>query len=61
MTQKAAVVLAAMTVGGALNVLAGPPFLTDDPEPVDYQNWEFYVASMHVPNRRRLVGDGAAL
>src|ERR1700728_2184537 len=26
-------------------VLAGPPFVTDDPEPVDYQHWEFYVAS----------------
>jgi hypothetical protein len=26
---------------------AGPPFVTDDPEPVDYQHWEFYVASMH--------------
>jgi hypothetical protein len=26
---------------------AGPPFVTDDPEPVDYHNWEFYVASMH--------------
>jgi hypothetical protein len=24
----------------------GPPFLTDDPEPVDYQHWEFYIASM---------------
>lgn len=24
-------------------VLAGPPFLTDDPEPVDYQHSEFYV------------------
>ena len=23
--------------------LAGPPFLTDDPEPVDYQHWETYV------------------
>ena len=29
------------------SVYAGPPFLTDDPEPVDYQNWEFYIASMH--------------
>jgi hypothetical protein len=28
-------------------VLAGPPFLTDDPEPVDYQHWEFYIASQH--------------
>jgi len=25
----------------------GPPFITDDPEPVDYQHWEFYIASMH--------------
>jgi hypothetical protein len=23
----------------------GPPFATDDPEPVDYQHWEFYIAS----------------
>jgi hypothetical protein len=22
---------------------AGPPFLTDDPEPVDYQHWEAYI------------------
>ncbi|MDR3667775.1 MAG: hypothetical protein P4L35_13100, partial [Ignavibacteriaceae bacterium] len=27
-------------------VLAGPPFLTDDPEPVDYMHWEFYVSSI---------------
>jgi hypothetical protein len=24
---------------------AGPPFRTDDPEPVEYGHWEFYVAS----------------
>lgn len=23
----------------------GPPFVTDDPEPVDYQHWEVYLAS----------------
>ncbi len=23
----------------------GPPFVTDDPQPVDYKHWEFYVAS----------------
>ena len=28
-----------------LPVWAGPPFLTDDPEPVDYQHFEFYVFS----------------
>lgn len=25
---------------------AGPPFETDDPEPVDYHHWEFYLASI---------------
>ena len=27
----------------AARLLAGPPFLTDDPEPVDYQHWEAYI------------------
>ncbi len=26
-------------------VLAGPPFKTDDPQPVDFLHWEFYLAS----------------
>lgn len=38
------VVLLALSPPGAL---AGPPFITDDPEPVDYQHWEFYLASQH--------------
>ena len=25
------------------SAIAGPPFRTDDPEPVDYQHWEFYT------------------
>jgi hypothetical protein len=25
--------------------LAGPPYTTDDPEPVDYRHWELYLAS----------------
>src|SRR5450759_4770157 len=25
------------------SALAGPPFRTDDPEPVDYKHWEFYT------------------
>jgi hypothetical protein len=29
----------------AAETFAGPPFKTDDPEPVDYQHWEFYIAS----------------
>lgn len=31
--------------------LAGPPFLTDDPEPVEYQHHEFYISSMLVKTR----------
>ena len=27
----------------ATRTFAGPPFLTDDPEPVDYQHWEAYL------------------
>ena len=27
----------------ATRTFAGPPFLTDDPEPVDYQHWENYL------------------
>ena len=27
----------------AVRIIAGPPFLTDDPEPVDYQHWEAYL------------------
>jgi hypothetical protein len=27
----------------ATRAFAGPPFLTDDPEPVDYQHWENYL------------------
>ncbi len=31
----------------AYGAVAGPPFITDDPEPVDYRHWEVYLASMH--------------
>jgi hypothetical protein len=30
----------------AARTLAGPPFLTDDPEPVDYQHWEAYLFTL---------------
>jgi opacity protein-like surface antigen len=38
--------------------LAGPPFITDDPEPVDYQHWEFYDFSQGI--RAGGATDGAA-
>ena len=31
---------------------AGPPFLTDDPEPVPFKHWEFYLFSTLDATRR---------
>ena len=31
--------------------MAGPPFLTDDPEPVEYRHWEVYVATQYIHSR----------
>jgi len=39
--------------GSMLTVMAGPPFLTDDPEPVEYQHWEVYLGMQHT----KLSGD----
>ncbi len=36
---------AALSCATALAARAGPPFLTDDPVPVDYQHWEVYAFS----------------
>jgi hypothetical protein len=30
---------------------AGPPFITDDPEPVEYRHWEVYAASQYQNDR----------
>lgn len=57
-----ALYLAAMAVGVAALIpsaaTAGPPFLTDDPEPVDYQHYEFYTFAMgtHVTGDTSGVG-----
>ena len=32
-------------------VFAGPPFRTDDPEPVEYQHGEFYLANTYANDR----------
>jgi hypothetical protein len=34
-----------------MDAFAGPPFLTDDPEPVEYQHWEMYLASQYKHDR----------
>lgn len=39
-------------------VWAGPPFLTDDPDPVDFQHWEFYVAGNYFGTPNGATGTG---
>jgi len=48
-TMAAAITSSAGTLTPS-SVMAGPPFRTDDPEPVEYRHWEFYVfsAATHV-------------
>jgi hypothetical protein len=36
--------LAVLALLSAAPALAGPPFVTDDPEPVDYQHFEINTA-----------------
>ena len=40
--------IVAVVVTWPLTVTAGPPFVTDDPEPVEFQHWEVYLASMQM-------------
>ncbi len=42
---KRLIVTALWIVWSAPLVWAGPPFTTDDPEPVEYRHWEVYLAS----------------
>jgi hypothetical protein len=41
---------------GPLPVMGGPPFVTDDPEPVEYQHWEVYVSSQLSRNHQGWTG-----
>jgi len=45
-----ATVLCILTIGIG-KVWAGPPFVTDDPEPVDYKHGEFYIASQYTKDK----------
>lgn len=48
--------VAAVLPCGTLATLAGPPFVTDGPEPVGYRHWELYLASQHVKTADRWSG-----
>jgi hypothetical protein len=40
----------------AVPAWAGPPYLTDDPEPVELRHWEFYLASQWTATRNAAEG-----
>ena len=40
---------------------AGPPFVTDDPEPVEFKHWEIYVASQHIQTANGWSGNASYL
>lgn len=44
----AAITGVAFMLLGAIITWAGPPFVTDDPEPVEYRHWEIYLGSQYV-------------
>jgi Putative MetA-pathway of phenol degradation len=45
-TAKTILLAAGLILFLAAAALAGPPFLTDDPVPVDYEHWEAYLFTM---------------
>lgn len=44
-----------------MSALAGPPFRTDDPEPVDYKHWEFYTFTTGTHVNGDTAGAGPAI
>ncbi|MDE3099575.1 MAG: hypothetical protein KGJ88_08870 [Verrucomicrobiota bacterium] len=55
--------IAAILYLARLSLLAGPPFMTDDPEPVDYRHWEFYFFGQgdHTPGGFNINGPAVEL
>jgi hypothetical protein len=53
---KKIVLLSIFLFAVIFNIIAGPPFATDDPEPVDLRHWEFYIASIHLYQDGAYVG-----
>jgi hypothetical protein len=45
-TKKYILIFILVFSGNHFDVFSGPPFFTDDPEPVEYRHWEFYISSM---------------
>jgi hypothetical protein len=48
----------AVMSGTVISALAGPPYLTDDPEPTDYQHFEIYTFTNGTAMRDGTSGEG---
>ena len=55
---KVGIAVAALGVAGFS--AAGPPFLTDDPEPVELRHWEAYLFATHDVTRDTAQIEGPA-
>ena len=49
-----------LLVAVAAGASAGPPYITDDPEPVEYKHWEMYVASEYFNSADAFGVEGTA-
>lgn len=49
-----------LSLCAAACAMAGPPFITDDPEPVDLHHWEVYIASQYFNYHSPLGAFGTA-
>jgi hypothetical protein len=55
---RCATIIGLLALLAAAPALAGPPFQTDDPEPIDYKHYEFYTFATadRVPGETDTVG-----
>jgi hypothetical protein len=53
--RRSVAVLAAILLA-PVTAHAGPPYVTDDPEPVEFRHWEFYLATQHSITRDAATG-----
>ncbi len=58
---RSAILCALVAFATANPALAGPPFITDDPEPVDLGHWEVYAFSAGASGRGDTTGLGPSI
>ena len=51
----------ALLLAADVSITAGPPFVTDDPEPVGYRHWEIYFASQLSNENKAIFGSAPSV